>query len=142
MLSQKPCCKQPLGSLLQEITANKKGVKIMSKDNQLEHVVDVITELLAFLTVVLIVLVYVNRFVAGKMGTAGFLPVKAANILETVREISILLVVALAGLQFSLKHGWVVFIIYAVLVAAAVIFMFFPNVLPVGTKSVLTAIGL
>lgn len=114
----------------------------MKDDNKLEKVVDVITEILAFLTVALIVLVYVNRFVAGKMGTSGFLPVKAASILETVREICILLVVALAGLQFSLKHGWFVFIIYAILVAAAVIFMFFPNVLPIGTKSVLTAIGL
>ena len=115
----------------------------MKNDNKLEHVVDIITEILAFLTVVLIVFVYINRFVAGRAADGvGFLPVKAANVLETIREISILLIVALAGLQFALKHGWVVFIIYAVIVAAAVIFMFFPNVLPVASKSVLTSLAL
>lgn len=108
----------------------------------MEKVVDVITEILAFFTVALIVLLYINSYVAGRATDGvGFLPVKASNVLHTVREIAILLVVGLAGLQFSLKHLFL-FIPYALLVAAAVIFMFFPNVLPVNIKDVLMPLGL
>lgn len=109
------------------------------KSEGLEKVVDLITEILAFLTVALIVFVFINRYVAGRSADGvGFIPVKAEKILESVREIAILLVVGLAGLQFSLKHGFIIFLIYAVLVAAAVIFLFFPGVLPVSVKDVLT----
>lgn len=113
----------------------------MSKMGEsMEKVVDIITEILAFLTVALIVLVYVNRLVMGKSADGtGFLPIKVANVMESIREVAILLVVGLAGLQFALKRGIVVFIIYALLVAAAIIFMFFPGVLPgTGTKEALS----
>lgn len=110
----------------------------MKMGEKLEKVVDVITEILAFLTVILIVFLFVNRFVANRAADGiGFLPIKATNILESVREIAVLLVVALAGLQFALKRGFVVFIIYAVFVAAAVIFLFFPGVLPASQNAIL-----
>lgn len=91
-----------------------------------EKVVDVICEVGAFFTVILIVLMAINHAVGG----AGFLPENIAKILGSVREIAILVVVGLAGLQFALKRGFVIFLIYAALVAAAVILLFFPGVLP------------
>lgn len=95
---------------------------------KLEKVVDVIGEIFAFLTVALLVFVFVNRW-------QGFLPEKAAKIVESVLVIAVLVVVGLAGLEFALKRGFVVFIIYALLVAAAVIFLFFPGVLPASQKA-------
>lgn len=112
----------------------------MKMGEKLEKVVDVIGEVLAFLTVALIVLLFVNRYVAGRATDGiGFLPLKASQIMESIREIAVLLVVGLAGLEFALKRGFVVFIIYAVLVAAAVIFLFFPGVLP-ATQSTVVAL--
>lgn len=114
----------------------------MKMNEGMEKVVDIITEILAFFTVALIVLLYVNSYVAGRAADGvGFIPAKATQVLKTVREITILLVVGLAGLQFSLKHLFL-FIPYALLVAAAVIFMFFPNVLPVSVKDVLMPFGI
>lgn len=105
---------------------------------RLEKAVDLIGEILAFLTVALIVFMYINRIVAYKSSDGtGFLSYDVTRILESVREIAILLVVGLAGLEFALKHGFVVFIIYAALVAAAVIFIFFPGVLPVTVGALL-----
>ena len=107
-------------------------MKPLSLGGKMEKAVDLLGEILAFLTVALIVFMYINRIVAYKSADGtGFLPADVTRVLESVREIAILLVVGLAGLEFALKHGFVVFIIYAVLVAAAVIFIFFPGVLPV-----------
>lgn len=105
--------------------------------SSLEKVVDIIGEILAFFTVALIVLLFINRYVAGRASDGvGFLPVKLSEVLESIREIAVLLVVGLAGLEFAIKRGIIVFIIYAALVAVAVIFLFFPGVLP-ATQSVL-----
>lgn len=96
----------------------------MKMGQSLERVVDVITEILAFFTVLFILFVYLNRafdFVTSE---------KALGIIESVREISVLLIVGLAGLQFALKRGFIIFIVYAAVVAFAIILMFFPNVLP------------
>ena len=106
----------------------------MKLGEKLEKIVDVIGEVFAFLTVALLVFVFVNRW-------QGFLPENVANILESVLTIAVLVVVALAGLEFALKRGLVVFIIYGVMVAAAVIFLFFPGVLP-ASKSALTMLVL
>lgn len=117
----------------------------MKLGERIEKVVDIITEILAFLTVTLIVLLFINRFVAGRADSGiGFIPLKATAILESIREIAVLLVVALAGLQFALKRNVIIFILYALLVAVAVIFLFFPNVLTwiPASKSALIALGL
>lgn len=100
----------------------------MKLGGKFEKVVDILGEVLAFLTVALLVLVFANRYFA-------FLPEQAAKIMESVLIIAVLLVVALSGLEFALKRGIVVFILYAALVAAAVIFLFFPGVLPITAKS-------
>ncbi len=100
----------------------------MKMGEKLEKVVDIIGEILAFLTVALMVFVFVNRYF-------GFLPADTAKIIESVLVVAVLLVVALAGLEFALKRGLIVFILYAALVAAAVIFLFFPGVLPATAKS-------
>ena len=101
----------------------------MKLGESMEKVVDVICEILGFLTVALMVFVFINR-------AYPFLPENATKIIESILYIAVLLVLALAGLQFALKRGIVVFIIYALLVAAAVVFLFFPNVLPINLKSV------
>lgn len=107
----------------------------MKMSEGLEKVLDVICEILAFLTVILIVFLFVNRIVAHKASDGvGFVPNKSVKMLESIREIAVLLVLGLTGLQFSIKRGFVVFIIYAVLIAAAVIFLFFPGVLPATIK--------
>lgn len=95
----------------------------MKLGSGLEKIVDILGEIFAFLTVALLVFVFVNRW-------QGFLPDKATEIVESVLTIAVLAVVALSGLEFALKRGFIVFIIYAALVAAAVIFLFFPGVLP------------
>ena len=105
----------------------------MKMGEKLEKAVDIVGEILAFFTVAIIVFLSVNRFVADG---AGFLPANATKILESIREIAVLVVVGLAGLEFALKRGFVVFLFYAALVAAAVIFLFFPHVLP-ATQSLL-----
>ncbi len=99
----------------------------MKMGEQAEKVVDIITEILAFVTVAFIVFLSINRYV--KDG-AGFFSVKTTEMLESIREIAVLAIVGLAGLQFALKRGIIIFIFYAILVAAAVVLLFFPNVLP------------
>ncbi len=108
----------------------------MKMGEKLEKVVDVIGEILAFFTVALIVFLSINRYVNNG---AGFMPENVTKIMESIREIAVLLVVGLAGLEFALKRGFVVFLIYAILVAAAVIFLFFPGVLP-ATQAAITAL--
>lgn len=111
-------------------------MKQLKLGSKLEKVVDVIGEILAFLTVALIVFMYINRIVAHKSADGtGFLSLDVTRVLESIREIAILLVVGLAGLEFALKRGFVVFLIYAVLVTAAIIFIFFPGVLPVSVSA-------
>lgn len=91
----------------------------------LAKVIDTVTEIAAFLTVFLIAFLFINDY-------AGFLaPSTTLNILKSIREIAIVAVVGLVGLEFAIKRGMVVFIIYAAVVAVAVVFMFFPNVLPI-----------
>lgn len=105
---------------------NKEGLLPMKKmSSGLEKAVDLVGEVLAFLTVALIVFLFAND--AWHFIPAG----NVVNILKSAREICILLVVGLAGLEFALKRGFVVFLIYAILVALAVIFLFFPGVLPI-----------
>lgn len=89
-----------------------------------EIVVDKLGEFIAFFTVALIAFLYINDFFK-------LIPnADIVNILKTIREFAILAVVALAGLEFVITKGFLLFLIYAGLVAVAVIFMFFPGVLP------------
>ena len=89
----------------------------------LEKVIDVLGEILAFLTVALFIILSINHF-------AGFLPAGVVETMNKVLAYAALTVVGLKGLEFALKHGFVVFLIYAVLIAAAVVFIFCRELLP------------
>lgn len=94
-----------------------------SVGRKIEPVIDVIGEILGFLTVVLIVLILINNVTGNWLGDA--LPT-----LLVIREYAILVTLAVVGLEFVLKRGFFVFLIYAVIVAAGVILMFFPGAWP------------
>lgn len=93
----------------------------------LEKMIDVLGEILAFLTIGLYAFMIVQY-------TFGFLDgvmvgdVLLAGLLEYIKYWATLLVLAMKGFEFAVKRGFIVFIIYAALVAISVIFMFFPGV--------------
>lgn len=89
----------------------------------LERVVDLAGEILAFFTIALILLLYIN-------GHFGFLPQDLTNTLSVVREIAIIAVVGLKGLEFALKGRLIRMIIFLVLFLGVIIFMFFPGSVP------------
>ncbi len=101
-------------------------MKEMKLGEKFEVVVDVITEIVAFFMVLLIAFMYLNYAI----DLAIVDSVKALQVLETIKEFGTIIIVGLAGLQFALKRGLVVFIIYAAVIAFIVIMMFFPGVLP------------
>lgn len=101
----------------------------MKLGEKMEKVVDVICEILGTLTIAFMVFVFINR-------AFGFIKSETVkNILESILIIAVLLVLALVGLQFALKRGIFMLIIFALLVAAAVVFIFFPDVLPISQKA-------
>lgn len=98
--------------------------KEITVGDRLEKVIDVVGEIAGFLTVLLIAFIYID-------GMAGnFVGPDARSILLTVREFAILIVVGLAGLEFALKRGIVVFIFYGLVIAFCIICMWFPQTLP------------
>lgn len=89
----------------------------------LEVFIDTVGEILAYLSIFLILFMYIN-------GAFGFLPEGIASTLSLVREVAIITVVSLKGLEFTLKRGYIATIIFAVAVVLIVVFMFFPANLP------------
>ena len=94
----------------------------------IERGVDFIGEILAFLTVALWVFMFFQY-------TFNFIPADAtvgewsvANLLEYIKYWATLLVLGLKGFEFAVKRGFIMFIIYGVLIAACIIFMFIPQV--------------
>ena len=94
----------------------------------IERGIDFIGEILAFLTVALWVFMFFQY-------TFKFIPADAmagdwtvTNMLEYIKYWATLLVLGLKGFEFAVKRGFITFIIYAVLIAACVIFMFIPEV--------------
>lgn len=87
-------------------------------------VLNILGEILAVLTIVLITFLYLE-------GTFNFLNnPDLVTLLYQIREYMILGTIIVVGLEFSVKRSFTFFIIFAVIAAAAVIFSFFPNVLP------------
>lgn len=99
----------------------------MRLNYKLEKFFDIITEFVGFFTVALIVFMAINSNV--NSGN-GFLPTNVLNVLVKVREYAVLGIVALVGVQFALKRGFIIFIIYALIVAAGIILIYFPGMLP------------
>jgi predicted acyltransferase len=88
-----------------------------------EPIVDTLGEILAFFTIALILLLYIN-------GNWAFISPKATEVLAYIREIAIIVVIALSGLEFALKGHWIRTIIFIVLLAGVIVFMFFPESVP------------
>ncbi len=85
----------------------------------MKKLLDWVSGVAAFLTVVVYVLLMVN-------GNWSFLPETVYNILVVIQVWAPLVVVALAGLEFVSNKPFIVKLIFYVMVAAVVIFMFFP----------------
>ncbi len=86
-----------------------------------ERMIDTIGEILGLLTIALIAFLYIEA-------QWPFLPTKLAGVLWVIREYAIIIVVALKGMELILKrNSFILFIIYAALVAVAIIFSFFPE---------------
>ncbi len=95
----------------------------------IELVIDTIGEILAFLAVILILFMCINaRFelITGE---------NALRILSYVREIAIVTVIGLKGMEFALKRGWILSLIFGLILAAIVVFMFFPSSIPTWVPS-------
>lgn len=91
---------------------------------KLSKVLDILGELLAVLTIMLIAFLYIN---------AKFQFVKDISLLEmltTIREYMILATIIVVGLEFSVKRNILWFIIFCALAAVAVVFSFFPEAIP------------
>lgn len=89
----------------------------------LETVADRLGEVLAFFTVALILFMYIN-------GAFELLSEDITGILSLVREIAIIVVIGLSGLEFALKGRWLLTIIFLALLAGVIIFMWFPGAIP------------
>lgn len=87
-----------------------------------EKVFDILGEILGFLTILLIVFLFAN---------AQWDFIKNTDLVGTlylIQAYAIIATVGVVGLEFAAKRGWIFFILFAALVAAAVIFSFFPEV--------------
>jgi ethanolamine transporter EutH len=90
---------------------------------KLSKVFDILGEILATLTIILIAFLYIN-------GKYNFY--NDQNMLELlfkIREYMILGTVVVVGLEFSVKRNILWFLIFCALAAVAVIFSFFPEVI-------------
>ena len=96
-----------------------------NNDNKsgLEPIIDKLGEVFAFLTIALILLLYIN-------GHYGFIPGNVTDILGVVREIAIIGVVALSGFEFALNGKFIRLIVFLVLLVGVIVFMFFPGAIP------------
>jgi len=98
-------------------------MKTTRQPGALETVADRLGAILAFLTVALILLIYIS-------GAFDFIPAEIMNILMKVREIAIIAVLGLTGLEFALKGRWLLTILFLAMLAGVVIFMWFPGAIP------------
>ena len=94
----------------------------MPKDfrESLEKVLDVLGEILAFITAVVWVLVIINQ-------NFSFLPDKVANILNVSKSWLLLGLVGVVGLEATIKRNILVRIIFYLLLAVLIIFHCFPD---------------
>lgn len=87
-----------------------------------KRVLDIITSLLAFLTVLLFAFLYANA-------VFGFgIAEETISMLYLIREYMVLATIILVGLEFAVTKGFIFFIVYCAIAALVVIFSFFPAV--------------
>ncbi len=90
---------------------------------KLEKVFDFLGEVLAVLTVALIAFLYIN-------GKFEFVEGTLLQTLFTIKEYAVLGTLIVVGIEFSVKRSFLFFVIFLVLATVAVVFSFFPGVLP------------
>jgi len=98
-------------------------VKDMVLGRKLEKVFDFLGEVLAVLTVALIAFLYIN-------GKFEFVEGTLLQTLFTIKEYAVLGTLIVVGIEFSVKRSFLFFVIFLVLATVAVVFSFFPGVLP------------
>lgn len=87
----------------------------------LSKILDVVGKILAIALVVAILLHFLNL-------QFNFLPTTVASVLSVIFVYGAFLLVAVVAVECTIKHSFILTIIMLVLIAAIVIFMFFPNV--------------
>jgi predicted acyltransferase len=87
--------------------------------NFFEKAVDFVGEIGAFLTILLIIVMYLNA-------NYNFIPAGPAQTLGVVRELAILIVVSLKAIEFALHRRVVWLLITLLIIAFAAALMFFP----------------
>lgn len=94
----------------------------MSKESRMkfEKFFDVLGEIIAFLAIVLFALLIINA-------KFDFLPDKVVEILSYCKEWVGLVLIAVVGMEATIKRNILIRIIFYLLVAVVVIFMFFPE---------------
>lgn len=91
------------------------------KNEKLEKALDILGEVLAFLTVVLYAVLIVNS-------TWTFIPQGTLfNVLNIARTYASLALMIVVGLECVVKRGFIVKLVFLVLVAIIIIFQFFPG---------------
>jgi nitrate reductase gamma subunit len=108
-----------------EQKSKKGGSGMVIARRGIELVIDTIGEILAFLAVILILIMCIN----GVLPTP-FITGKALEVMSYVREISILSIVGLKGMEFALKKSWILTVIFGLILAAIIVLMFFPESIP------------
>lgn len=91
----------------------------MEIGKKVEKVIDVVGEVLAMATIVLVVVMLANtkwEFIDGALLTT----------LETVKNLAIVVVLGLKSLEFALKRNVILFIICAAVIVVAFVFVFIP----------------
>ena len=92
-----------------------------NKNEGLEKILDTLGEILAFLTVALYAVLIVNA-------TWTFIPQGTfLNILLVAKNYAALAVVAVVGLEAIVKRGFILKLIFIILLAIVIIFQFFPG---------------
>ena len=92
-----------------------------NKNERLEKALDLLGEILGFLTVALYAVLIIN-------GTWQFIPEgNLYNILIVAKTYASLVVVAIVGLEAAVKRGFIFKLIFLILLAIIIIFQFFPG---------------
>ncbi|MDR1697479.1 MAG: hypothetical protein LBR37_00980 [Erysipelotrichaceae bacterium] len=91
--------------------------------NSVEKFVDIVGEVLAFLTLALMLLLFIN-------GSFNFIPGNVTKVLAYIREIAIIAVVGLSAMELAIKGRFVLMVIFLVLLTGVIIFIWFPGAVP------------
>ncbi len=84
-----------------------------------EKFIDIVGEILAMATMVLVVLLFANA-------KWGFIGADAVKVLEPIKNFAIVAVLGLKSLEFALKRNVIFFIICAAVIVVAFVFVFVP----------------